>query len=323
MQLGFWKKLKKPILAIAPMSGVTDEAFRLMFLKYGQPDVFWTEFVSAEGLFSAGREYCLKPLKFNPKERPIIAQIFGSNPADCQKAAELIAELGFDGIDINMGCPDRNVEKQGSGAALIKDLKLAKEIITATKKGAPKLPVSVKTRIGYTKNEIQKWIAGLLEEKIVVLTVHFRTRNELYFYPAHWELASEIIKLRDKISPETLILGNGDVKSLAQANQLIKQTKLDGILIGRGLVGNPWFFSDTSPTILERLNAIIEHADIFDNLHKKDMDKNGCYKQFDGIKKHFHAYTKGFKGAKELRDSLMKVKNSSEVKIIINNFLNK
>jgi len=320
--MGFWGKLKRPIMAVAPMSRVTDEAFRLMFLKYGKPDVFWTEFVSAEGLFSEGRKFCLKPLKFNPKERPIVAQIFGSNPIDCQKTAGLIAELGFDGIDINMGCPDRNVEKQGSGAALIKDLKLAKEIIRATKKGAPTLPVSVKTRIGYEKNEIEEWIAGLLEENLAVLTVHFRTRKELYLPPSHWELANEIVKLRDKISPETLILGNGDVKTLLQANQLVKETGLDGVLIGRGVVGNPWFFSDKLPNVPELLNVIIEHAEIFDELHKEDMGEDGCYKQFDSIKKHFHAYTKGFRGAKELRDSLMKVKNTAEAKKIIESFLN-
>jgi nifR3 family TIM-barrel protein len=321
MQTGFWKKLKKPIMAVSPMSGVTDEAFRLMLLKYGKPDVFWTEFVSAEGLFSNGREFCLRPLKFNPKERPIVAQIFGSNPAYCQKSAELIAELGFDGIDINMGCPDRNVEKQGSGAALIKNPELAREIIRAVKKGSPALPVSVKTRIGYKKNEIPEWIAEILQEDIAALTVHFRTRNELYFAPAHWELAQEIVKLRDRVSPKTLVLGNGDVKTLAQARQLVKETRLDGILIGRGVLGNPWFFSDKSPTVLELLNAIVEHAEIFDNLHKEDVGENGCYKQFDSIKKHFHAYTKGFRGAKNLRDSLMQVKNTSEVKMVMQDFL--
>ena len=296
-------------MVMAPMSGITDEAFRLMFLKYGKPDVFWTEFVSADGLFSRGRDYCLDILKYSPKERPIVAQIFGSEPLYFEKAAKEIAELGFDGIDINMGCPDRDIEKQGGGAALIKNSALAKEIIRATKKGAGKIPVSVKTRIGYSKNEIDKWILAILEENISALTVHLRTKKEMSAPPAHWELAKEIIKLRDKYAPETLILGNGDIKSLAQAKQIVKETGIDGIMIGRGIIGNPWFFSDKMPSIKERLNAVVEHAEIFSG------------NNFDSMKKHFHAYTKGFVGAKELREQLMKVKSAVEAKKIIDNFL--
>jgi len=309
-------------MAIAPMSGVTDEAFRLMFLKYGRPDVFWTEFVPVEALFSRGREHCLEILKFSPAEHPIVAQVFGANPLQFEKAAEMLRELGFDGIDINMGCPDRDIEKQGGGAALMKNPELAKEIIRATKKGAKGMPVSVKTRIGYGKNQIKEWIPALLEENIAAITVHLRTRKEMFSSSAHWELAPEIVKLRDKYSPGTLILGNGDVKSAAEARQLSEKTGLDGIMVGRGAIGNPWFFSGKTPEVKERLAAIIEHAEIFEDLHEKDMDKNGCCKQFDSIKKHFHAYTKGFKGAKELRDRLMKVKNGAQAKKEIENFLN-
>jgi len=317
MQKNFWEKLKKPIMSMAPMSGISDEAFRLMFLKYGRPDVFWTEFVSVDGLVSEkGKEYCLNVLKYNKKEKPIIAQIFGSNPLYFEKSAKIIADLGFDGIDINMGCPDRDIEKNGGGADLIKNPELAREIIRATKKGAEKIPVSVKTRIGYDENEISKWIPLILKENISVLTVHFRTREELSGPPAHWELAKEVVKLRNKISPKTLVFGNGDVKSLKEAQRLVKETGLDGIMIGRGLLGNIWFFSEKNPTIKERINAIIEHSEIFDNLHKKDMDKNGHYKQFDAMKKHFHAYTKSFRGAKELREKLMKIKNTAQVKEI-------
>ena len=316
MQASFWKKLKKPIMVIAPMSGVTDEAFRMMFLKYGKPDVFWTEFVSAEGLFSRGRQYCLKILEHSPKEHPIVAQLFGSDPDLFEKAVKDVVGLGFDGVDINMGCPDKDIEKQGAGAALIKNPDLAKKIIRAALRGAQgeqkKIPVSVKTRIGYEKNQVSEWIPALLEENIDALTVHFRTRKELYGSPAHWELAEEIVKLRNKYSPKTLILGNGDVKSLKEAKQLAEKTGLDGIMIGRSVLGNPWFFSDRTPTISERLRAVMEHAEIF-----------GTEKPFDSIKKHFHAYAKGFRGAKELRDSLMKVKNASETKKVIENFLKK
>jgi len=309
MQSNFWKEIEKPIMVTAPMSGVTDDAFRLMLLKYGRPDVFWTEFVSVEGLFSKGRESCLKVLKFTPKEHPIVAQVFGSDPSYFKKAAGEIEKLGFDGIDINMGCPDRAIEKRGSGAALIKDVELAKEIIRATKKGT-KTPVSVKTRLGYNENQINEWIVPLLKEKVAVLTIHFRTRKELYRYPAQWELAKEIVKLRDLHAPETLIIGNGDVKSLKEAQKLAKENNLDGIMIGRATMGNPWFFSNKSPAIKERLSAIIEHIEIVNDP-----------KRFSQMKKHFHAYTKGFNGAKELRDSIMEAKSYSEVKKLIEEFI--
>ncbi len=308
-------------MALAPMSGVTDESFRLMLLKFGRPDVFWTEFVSADGLFSKGRKYCLESLKFSHKERPIVAQLFGGDPVYFEKAAEDIAKLGFDGIDINMGCPDSDIEKRGGGAALIKNPALAKEIIRATKRGAGKIPVSVKTRIGYDKNEITKWIPVLLKENIAALTVHFRTRKEMSRVPAHWELAEKIVKFRDRYASETIILGNGDVETFAQARKLAEETGLDGIMVGRGVLKNPWFFSNNLPLVSARLDAAIKHAEIFDNFHKKDIRKNGSYKQFDAIKKYFHAYVKNFIGAKELRENLMKVKNTPQAKKIIEDFL--
>ena len=311
MAKNFWEKLKKPVMVVAPMSGVADEPFRLMFLKYGKPDVFWTEFISASALNSKkGRAYCLKVLKHAPKERPIIAQIFGSDPAQIEIACKEIKEMGFDGIDINMGCPDKDIEKQGAGSDLIKNPELAKEVIRAAKKSG--LPVSVKTRIGYEKNEIEEWIPVLLKEEISALAVHFRTRNELYLPPAHWELAEKIIELRNKYAPKTLVIGNGDVKTIEQANKLIKETGVDGVMFGRGVMGNPWFFSKKMPTISERLNAIVEHAEIFESL----FDKN-----FDIIKKHFHAYAKGFNGAHDLREKLMKVKSAKETKKVVEDFL--
>lgn len=305
-------------MTIAPMSAVTDEAFRRMFLKYGRPDVFWTEFVSIDGSFSRGRQRLLEDLKFLPAEHPIVAQVFGANPDLFEKMADMIKNLGFDGIDINMGCPNRDIEKQGAGAALIKNFDLAKQIIRSTKRGAGKLPVSVKTRIGYAGNQInEEWIRALLEENLAALTIHLRTKKEMFKVPAHWELASKIMKLRDRWSPDTLIFGNGDIKSLVQARQLLKKIRLDGIMIGRGVLGNPWFFSGRNPDLSVRLNAIIEHAKIFEKLYKKE----GCLKSFDMMKKHFHAYATGFRGAKGLRDRLMKVKNSIEIKKIIDDFL--
>lgn len=310
----FWKKINKPILTVAPMSGVTDQPFRAMLSKYGRPDVLWTEFVSADGLFSKGKEHCLEILKFDPDQRPIVAQVFGGDPVYFAKTAKLLMELGFDGIDINMGCPHKDIEKKGGGAALMKDIPLAKEIIRAIKREAPDFPISVKTRIGYSKNEINNWIPALLEENISALTVHFRTREELFCPPAHWELAKEVIKLRDKYSPDTLLIGNGDVKSLVQAKDLIKKTGLDGIMVGRGAIGNPWIFCLKEPTTKERLKAMIEHAQIFMEFYPEE------HKHFERMKKHFHAYCKGFVGAKELRDNLMRAKGFQESKKLIREF---
>lgn len=321
---GFWEKIEKPIMAIAPMSGVSDEPFRLMFLKHGKPSVFWTEFVSVDGLLSPkAKKYSLDILHFLPEEQPIVAQIFGGNPVNFEKAAKIIAELGFAGIDINMGCPNRDIEKNGGGAALIKNPVLAKEIIRATKKGAGEIPVSVKTRIGYSRNQINEWIPALLEENIAALTIHFRTRKETYATPAHWELAKEIVNLRNQYAPKTLLIGNGDVGSLSEAKRLIKETGFDGVMIGRRILGNPWFFSDKKPTISDKLNAIIEHVDFLENFYRADIEKDGFCKQFESIKKHLHAYAKGFKGAKELNERLMKTKSASEVRMIVKEVLDK
>lgn len=318
----FWKKLKKPIIALAPMSGVTDQPFRQMLLKYGKPDVFWTEFVPVDGLFSKGRDYCLKTLEFSKHERPIVAQVFGVDPENFKKAAQLIAELGFDGIDINMGCPDRNIGKTGAGADLIKNPELAKQIIRATKLGAGKMPVSVKTRIGYKKNEIEKWIPVILKENVAALTVHFRTKEQAYLPKADWSLAKEIVKMRDLYSKDTIILGNGDVKTLEQAKRLASKTGVDGVMIGRGALANPWFFGNKTPTVNERLKAIVEHAEILEKQIGNFSAQGGPASGWDSIKKYFHSYTKSFRGAKQLRDNLMKVKNLSQTKKIVEQFKN-
>jgi nifR3 family TIM-barrel protein len=320
MAQNFWKKLKKPIFVNAPMANVTDAAFRRMFVKHGRPDVFWTEFVSVEGLLSKGKERILVDLWYEKNEHPIVAQVFGSKPEQFEEAAAIIKELGFDGIDINMGCPDRAVEKQGAGAALIKNPLLAKKIIQATKRGAKSMPVSVKTRIGYTKNEIEKWIPALLEEDIAALTVHLRTRNEMSDVAAHWELAPKIVALRDKFAPNMLVLGNGDIASLDDARAKVIASGMDGAMIGRGIFGNPWFFSGTEPDIKEKLHAMAVHAKLFEKLyHSNNPEKR--LKNFDVMKKHFKAYSSGFDGAKELRIQLMETENADEVKKIVKEFI--
>jgi tRNA-dihydrouridine synthase len=217
--LGFWKKVKeqaflekRPIYVLAPMADVTDCAFRKMINIYGKPDVTWTEFVSADGLIRAtseGKAKLVRDLKFDSKiERPIVAQLFSSHPEYMRQAAALVQELGFDGIDINMGCPDRSIEKQGCGAAMMKTPKIAQEIIKAAKEGAPNLPITVKTRIGYNKNELETWLPALLEAEPAVITIHARTRKEMSKVPARWEHVARAVEIRD------VFFDTQDVRSL-------------------------------------------------------------------------------------------------------------
>jgi tRNA-dihydrouridine synthase len=270
------------------------------------------------------KERLLVDLWHKKNEHPIVAQVFGAKPEQFEKAAIIIRKLGFDGIDINMGCPDKAVEKQGAGAALIKNPTLAQEIIRATKQGAGKLPVSVKTRIGYNAPQIEEWIPVLLKENLAALTVHLRTRKEMSRAAAHWELAPKIVAFRDRYAPDTLILGNGDIKTLAEARAKTKESGMDGVMIGRGVFGNLWFFSKHKPGLHERLACMVKHAELFEKIYKSDRTKkDGGIKNFDIMKKHFKAYATDFKGAKELRILLMKTENSAEVKKVTEKFLGK
>jgi nifR3 family TIM-barrel protein len=322
----FWQKLKKankPIFVIAPMANVTDVAFRAMFAKYGKPDVMWTEFVSADGLCSPGREMLLHDLKFSKKEKPIVAQLFSAHSDKMREACRLVAKLGFDGIDINMGCPDRSVEKQGAGAAMMKNPALAKEVLEAAREGVndagksgKAIPISIKTRIGYNKVDMG-WIEFLLEQKLPSLTVHLRTRKEMSDVPAHWDLMKEIVVLRDRISPDTILIGNGDVVSLADAKKKVKESGCDGAMIGRGIFGNPWFFKGKMPADFspeQRLKVMIEHARLF----KKHL---GGVKNFAIMKKHFKAYVCGWEGAKELRVRLMESEGLKEVEVLTKTYI--
>jgi tRNA-dihydrouridine synthase len=370
INLGFWKKVKenadkgkRPIFTLAPMADVTDAAFRRIIAKYsrmgeknGGPDALWTEFVSADGLCSPGREVLLRDLAFSENERPIVAQLFTSHPEKMRKAAQLVTSLGFDGLDINMGCPDRSIEKQNAGAAMMKDPENAIEIIKAARGGIegrqagtpfegapqslarglsgfsaentrtlkkivparlPHIPISVKTRIGYNKVEIDTWIRALLEQKLPVLTIHLRTRKEMSDAPAHWELMPEIIKLRNEISPETLIFGNGDVESMADAKEKTKKSGCDGVMFGRAIFGNPWLFdrelTKGKISIKEKLRVMVEHTEIFEKLL-------GDVKNFATMKKHYKAYVNGWDGAKELRIKLMEAKEAKEVKEIVDEY---
>ena len=317
----FWDKIKKPVFCLAPMADVTDCAFRQIIAKYSKPDVFWTEFVSADGLVHpVARKKLLIDLKYSKSEHPIVAQIFGGKSENIKRASALCKKLGFDEIDINMGCPDRSIEKQSAGAALIKNPKLAREIIQAAREGGGGLPISVKTRIGYYSFD-KEWIENLLKENLAALVVHLRTRKEMSDVPAHWELVPEIIKLRDKISSQTLIIGNGDVVDIDDARRKCKESGCDGVMLGRAIFGNPWLFAQKEkvlkklfPDVRSKLKVMVEHTKLFEKML-------GKYKNFAIMKKHFKAYVNGFEGAKELRIKLMETENARQVKTITDNFL--
>lgn len=314
--MNFWKKLKKPFFVLAPMANVTDAAFRQIIAKYGKPDVTYTEFVSADGLCSAGKKALLIDLKHSKKEKPIVAQIFGADPEKIFKAARIIEKLGFDGLDINMGCPDKNVVKQGAGAALIKNPELAKRIVLAAKAGAPKLPISIKTRIGDTKDNLKDWLPHLLETKPAAIIIHCRTRKEMSKVKAHWEAIKEAVKIAK--GSGVLIIGNGDVIDIKDGKEKVKQSGCDGVMIGRGVFGNPWAFNKKIDhqkiTAKKRLEVMIEHTKLFEKLL-------GKHKPFHIMRKHYKAYASGFDGAKELRVKLMTAENLKEVKKICHQFL--
>ncbi len=339
MKRNFWKELRKPFFVLAPMADVTDAAFRRLIAKYsnvknpgfgqkGGPDVMWTEFVSADGLAFAppeGRKKLMADLIFTEEERPIVAQFFTSNPATMEKAAALAHELGFDGIDINMGCPDRSIEKQKAGAAMIKDPKRAKEVVAAAIKGGAGLPVSVKTRLGYNKDELDTWLPNLLETDVAAITIHARTRKEMSSVPARWEDVLRAAAIRNRENPDILILGNGDLKDMDDARLKVKESGADGAMLGRAIFGNPWLFAPysgfTKPRISleERLRVMVEHTKLFEELFVNPAS-SGANKNFAIMKKHYKAYVHGFDGAAELRAELMNAADAHEVEEAVDRF---
>jgi tRNA-dihydrouridine synthase B len=336
----FWQKLNKPFFVLAPMANVTDAAFRRVISKYGKPDVMWTEFVSADGLVRGNREILLKDLMFYESERPIVAQFFGANPEYMYEAGKLAVELGFDGADVNMGCPDKSVMKQGAGAKLIKNPELARELIKALrngardearKRGVPMIGISVKTRIGYNKVEIESWIPELLREidgeVLDALTIHARTMKEMSKVPARWEHVKEVVELRNEIQKnnkqKTLIIGNGDLTDLSNAKTRVAEAGADGAMLGRAIFGNPWLFrglneginvmNDTNLNTDQKLKVMLEHTKLFEEFL-------GDVKNFAIMKKHYKAYVNGFDGAKELRVKLMDAENVEQVEEIVKKF---
>ncbi len=403
VNLGFWSKIEKPILCLAPMADVTDSAFRRVIASCSNnsldtfsslgTDIFllenssarpsrpaqgplgevsrerinsyvtWTEFVSADGLVLAheeGKKKLLKDLEYSEIERPIVAQLFGSRPENMRKAAYLVASLGFDGLDINMGCPDKSIEKQGAGAAMIKNPRLAREVIRAAKEGVEEyakeqgkeaIPVSVKTRLGYNKDELEGparpdgtmggWLPELLAEEPAVITIHARTRKEMSKVPARWERIKEAVEIRNTLpfgegvgGGATLIFGNGDVDSVADAYAKAEATGCDGVMLGRAIFGNPFLFANLATakqsSQIEHPAKLLAKSDNIDPqlklkallAHIKLFDQNlGKVKSFAVMKKHFKSYLSGLPDVHDLKEELMNAESAESAILALEKYL--
>lgn len=321
--MSLFDDLPRPFFAMAPLDDVSDTVFRRTIASCAKPDVFFTEFVNVDGLNSPGRQKLFKRLVFEPSERPLIAQLWGLKPENFEVIATQMAdgslarELGlpegvnFDGIDLNMGCPEKTVVKNGACSALIKNPDLAVEIIQATQRGvAGRMPVSVKTRLGF--NEIDfSWHELLLQQKLNMLTIHGRTRKEMSKVDAHWDAIAHIVELRDKIAPNTIIVGNGDVINHAHGLELAKQSGVDGIMIGRGVFHDPYAFAADSPweSVVkeDRIALYRRQVQLFADTWKDNE------RPIQTLNKFCKIYINGFDGAKEMREQLMAAKSAEEL----------
>lgn len=319
---------KRPFFVMAPLDDVTDTVFRQIIASCAPPDIFFTEFVNVDGLMSPGRPKLLKKLRFTVSEQPLIAQLWGLKPENFKVVASQIAdgslarELGlpegvnFAGIDLNMGCPEKTVVKNGACSALIKNPELAVEIIKVTQVGAGDLPVSVKTRIGFSEIDLS-WIELLLEQKLNMLTIHGRTRKEMSKVPAHWDVIGQARELRDKLSPDTLIVGNGDVLLRQHGLELAEKYGVDGVMIGRGVFHDPFVFAENSPwpecTREQKIELYRRHVQLFVDTWKNNE------RPLPTLNKFCKVYINDFEGSKDLREQLMSAKTTEELLDILEN----
>lgn len=314
----FWNQIARPIKALAPMEDVTDTVFRRIVAECGRPDVFFTEFTNTDGMCSEGREAVIHRLQFTEGERPIVAQIWGNNPEHYERAARDLREMGFDGIDINMGCPVRKIVKNGACSALIENKPLAKELVLAAKEGAGDLPVSVKTRLGFRKLETEEWSEFLLGLDPAVLTIHGRTAKEMSDYPAKWEEIEKVVKIRNHMGSATLILGNGDVGSLAEIQEKSERYGVDGVMVGRGIFHNIFLFNPVHTadefTPAERVRLLETHI----ALYRRTW---GDGRNFEVMKKFVKVYVAGFAGAAHLRNRLMESVSYEEMARILKSWV--
>lgn len=318
--MNFWNATNEPFYILAPMEDVTDTVFREVVMSVSDANtlnILFTEFTSTDGLLhNKGYDKVAQRLFVNQTERQLInyrntklvAQIWGNNPDKFYKSAQLITEMGlFDGIDINMGCPVKNVVKKGTCSALIQHPDLATDIITATQDGT-NLPVSVKTRIGFKTINTENWISNLLKTKPSAITIHGRIQKQMSDGRADWDEIAKAVLLRNELSPETKIIGNGDIESIEQANNKITAHKLDGVMVGRGIFKNPWMFNKNIPELNEeiRIDLLLKHTRLFEKTW-------GTTKNFNELKRFYKIYINSFKGAGALRAQLMECKNYKDV----------
>jgi len=320
MKENFWQELPKPFFVLAPMEDVTDLVFRHVVAEAGRPDVFFTEFTNSESYCHPdGIKSVRGRLTFTEDEQPIVAHIWGDNPDNFRKMSIGMAELGFKGIDINMGCPVPNVAGRGKGSGLILRPDVAAELIEAAKAGG--LPVSVKTRLGYKEiDEWKEWLTHILKQDIANLSIHLRTRKEMSAVDAHWELIPEIKALRDEIAPNTLLTINGDIPDRQVGLELAEKYGIDGGMIGRGIFKNPFAFEK-----VPKEHSPEEYLDLLKlQLDLQDKYAEELPRSMSGLHRFFKIYVKGFRGAGELRNQLMNTKSTDEVRSLLNSFeLNK
>lgn len=318
MANNFWAELPKPFFVLAPMEDVTDVVFRHVVKAAGAPDVYFTEFTNSDSFCHPdGKDSVRGRLAFTEDEQPIVAHIWGDNPEYFKEMSIALAEMGFKGLDINMGCPVPNVAGRGKGSGLILRPEVAADLIAAAKTGG--LPVSVKTRIGYAEmSEMEAWLTHILQQGIANLSIHLRTRNEMSKVDAHWEVIPQIMALRDKIAPNTLITINGDIPDRQKGLELFEQYGVDGIMIGRGIFKNPYAFEvekkdHTSQELLGLLRLQLDLQDEYAQMVPRSIV---------GLHRFFKIYVKGFPGANDLRVSLMGTKSTDEVRHILDDFEN-
>lgn len=309
--MSYLSKLSKPFFVLAPMDDVTDTVFRRIVGSCAAPDLYFTEFVNVDGLQSPGRQKLMKKLLFTDEEKPIVAQIWGKNPENYYKTAKELVDMGFAGVDINMGCPAKSEVKAGTCSALINNRPLAVEIIKATQEGVDgHVPVSVKTRLGF--NEVDfTWHELLLQQELDMLTVHGRTRKEMSKVPAHWDDIGHIRQLRDSMDVDTLVVGNGDVENKQHGLRLAEKYRLDGIMLGRGIFHDPYAFAEESPwesiSREDRITLYRRQVELFAETWKDRQ------RPIHTLNKFCKIYIQGFDGAKELRERFMAAASTDEL----------
>ncbi len=315
----FWLDLPRPFFILAPMEDVTDVVFRHVISEAGRPDVFFTEFANTTSYCHPdGEESVRSRLAFTEDEQPIVAHIWGDNPEYFRKMSIGMKELGFKGVDINMGCPVQNVAAKGRGAGLINHPDTAAKIIAASKAGG--LPVSVKTRLGYIDvDEWKHWLAHIFQQNIANLSIHLRTRKEMSKADAHWELIPEIKRLRDDIAPNTLLTINGDIPDRHTGEELVEKYGVDGVMIGRGVFSNPFAFEKIprEHDVKEHLDLLLLQLDLHDK-YSKEIDE----RPFKPLMRFFKIYVRGFHGAGELRHQLMNTNSTDEVRKLLAPYMN-